>query len=409
MERFDVIIVGAGPAGGQCSRSLAKRGYRVLLTEQHESFTHNNYSSAGSPLETLTQFELPESVVGAFWRNLEIISSNVHRRWESTSALGVVFDFAKLRSFLAEEVIRHQGQVWLGHRYLSHQSGAAGLKVKFKSKQQGIVEVSTRLLVDATGYARAVMYPQRRDRPNFARGQGIEYLIRVKPEIYQKYADAMVFFLGYRWSPKGYSWIFPMDNFQLKVGSAFYDAPHRYLQSVKPLRDYTKAILENYMGLDSQEYELIEIHGSILDCSEDLQDRYYGDRTVAIGDAVSTVNFLGGEGIRHGMQGAEIGVKHIADYLEGKITDFSSYEAECKQFFGKKWRRCAQIANKVYLQYSDDRIDRGVYFLKYLSTQDLVDILFYYRFQKMAGGMQRYLIYKLSTFWQRMMGVFQLR
>jgi hypothetical protein len=107
------------------------------------------------------------------------------------------------------------------------------------------------------------------------------------------------------------------------------------------------------------------------------------------------------------MQGAEIGVRYIANYLKGEISDFSGYEAECKQFFGERWKRCAQIANKVYLQYSDDRIDRGVYLLQYLSTRDLIDILFYYRFQKMVGGVPRYLRYKLSTFWQQVIRLFQ--
>ncbi len=52
---------------------------------------------------------------------------------------------------------------------------------------------------------------------------GIEYLIAVPEVDYQKYQDNLVFFLGHKWSPKGYSWIFPMDNQQLKIGAAWLD------------------------------------------------------------------------------------------------------------------------------------------------------------------------------------------
>ena len=130
----------------------------------------------------------------------------------------------------------------------------------------------------------------------------------------------MVFFLGYQWSPRGYSWIFPMDKNQLKIGSAWIDAEHKYLKQLKPLRDYTKAIIEDYLKLDH--YKLIEIHGSALEYSSGLDDIYYQENIVAIGDAVSTVNFLGGEGIRHGMKGAEIAFSYIDNYLQNQTTTF---------------------------------------------------------------------------------------
>lgn len=399
-EGFAAVIIGAGPAGGQCARRLAQAGYRVLLVEQHGSFEHNNYSSAGSPLETLVQFDLPDRVVARFWRKLELVTTQVYRAWESDQNLGVVFDFAKLRAFLAEETAQAGGQVWLGHRYLNHQIQGEQVTVRLRRQGGAVVKVKTNLLIDGTGYARAVIYGDKRDRPPFLKGKGIEYLIRVKPEVHQNYDQSLVFFLGYRWSPKGYSWIFPMDNFQLKVGSALYDAPHRLLTSVKPLREYTQAIIRNYLKLEETDYELIEIHGSMLEYSSGLQDRYFGDRVIAIGDAVSTVNFLGGEGIRHGMKGAEIAVKHIKDYLSGNSTDFLAYQQECQQFFGEQWNLSDRIARKVYLEYSDRRIDQGVSYLKYLSTEEVVEILFDYRFQKVVSGLQRYLLYQRDKLWQ---------
>ncbi len=63
MEEFAVVVIGAGPAGGQCARRLAQQGIRVLLVEQHSDFSQNNYSSAASPLETMELFDLPPSVV----------------------------------------------------------------------------------------------------------------------------------------------------------------------------------------------------------------------------------------------------------------------------------------------------------------------------------------------------------
>ena len=105
MPEFDVVIIGAGPAGCQCARLLAQANYQVLLVEQHENFEHNNFSSAATPIETLAQFNLPKSVVGSFWQEITIITTNLNCSWDSPKQLGAVLNFAKLRQFLAQNSV----------------------------------------------------------------------------------------------------------------------------------------------------------------------------------------------------------------------------------------------------------------------------------------------------------------
>ncbi len=394
IEQFDVVIIGAGPAGAHCARLLAQRGHNVLLVEQHRDFTHNNYSSAGTPLETLTQFDLPEDVVAQYWRKLTLVSSQNFHTWESEQNQGAVFDFAKLRAFLAQMVQQNGGNVWLGHRFLGYVQEAGKTIVTLKDRAEGKLLVQTQVLVDATGYARSVIYPDKRQRPSFYQGTGIEYLIEVDPKTHERYQNTLVFFLGYRWSPRGYSWIFPMDQHQLKVGSAWMEGEHRYLKNLKPLRDYTKAIIQDYLQLET--YKTIEIHGSILEYASGLQDIYCQDNVIAIGDAVSTVNYLGGEGIRHAMQGAAIAVPFIEGYLQNRRENFREYEKAMKAEYKAKWNRSEAINKKVYLEYSDEKIDLGVAYLKYLSFESVMDLLFNYRFDKIYGGAYPYLLKKLA-------------
>ncbi|GFE69939.1 NAD(P)/FAD-dependent oxidoreductase [Chroococcus sp. FPU101] len=396
MQFFDVIVVGAGPAGGHCARLLAKAGYQVLLVEQHDDFYKNNFSSAASPLETLQQYDLPESVVSRYWKNIEICSTNIHRSWQAKQPLGVVFDFAKLREFLAEDVTKNGGVVWLGCRYIKYLIEDGKTTVFLQKKGSEIFSIQTKLLVDATGYSRAVMYPNKKDKPKFFKGIGIEYLIKVDEKTYQKYSDSLVFFLGYKWSPQGYSWIFPMSNYQLKVGTAILEGQHKFIQKTKPIKEYIHQILQDYIQIEN--YNIINIHGSILDYSPGLNDIYYKDQVIAIGDTVSTVNFLGGEGIRYAMKSAEVAEQYIKEYLEHNQQNFQKYEAELKQHFSKRWNWSEQISRKVYLEYSDARIDQGVSFLKYLSLEDIIDILFYYQFEKYTKGLKALILRKINTF-----------
>jgi flavin-dependent dehydrogenase len=396
LKSFDIVIVGAGPAGGHCARVLAKSGHKVLLAEQNDNFNKNDFSSAATPLETLSKFNLPESVIGSFWHKLTIETSKVSQSWDSPQSLGVVLNFAKFRAFLASEAEGFGGEVWLGYRYTRHSQAKGETTVEFKHLSDGqIIKVSTKVLVDATGFARAIMYEKEKDKPDFFSGTGIEYLIEVEPEVYNKYSGNLILFVGDKWMPKGYSWIFPMEQNRLKVGAARIFLDPKTVRHLLPLKKYIDLLIEEY--LKSKNYKIIDKHGSMLKYSPGLKDIYCKDNIIAIGDTVSTVNFLGGEGIRHGMDGAEIAGKYIQSYLEGKISDFRDYETEMHRKFDKKWNISERLAVRKYIDdVNDELTDKMISYLKYMKTEDVMEILFYYKFEKISRGLGGYLQRKIK-------------
>jgi flavin-dependent dehydrogenase len=397
MEQFEAVVIGGGPAGGQCARQLARQGIQVLLVEQHQNFEQNNYSSAASPLEILSLFDLPETVVACYWSNLAIAASRTSHQWNSDQPQGVVFDFAKLRGFLAASTQKNGGTVWLGSRFTGYQDQGDEIIVTLRQRGNQKIQVKTSLLIDATGSKRSVINANQRQKPdqkNYRRGIGTEYLIEVDAATHQRYCDTLVFFLGYRWSPQGYSWIFPMDNHQLKVGTAIFAGNHRHLGKLKPIRTYTEAIIQDYLKPDH--YRLIEIHGSVLDYAKNQSDTYHRGGVVAIGDAVSTVNFLGGEGIRHGMASADIAIPFLKDYLNGDRQALVGYEQAMKAHFGKTWQRSEYLNQRIYFEFSDAKIDLGVTYLRYLGYGSVLDLLFNYRFDRIYGGMMPLLLKKIA-------------
>ena len=92
---LDVIVIGAGPAGGSAARELAKRGKKVLLIERSQEIGEPNYSTAGTPMETVTHFELPKAVLSAPWDRILIATPRVQAVWEFKEPQGYVLDFAK--------------------------------------------------------------------------------------------------------------------------------------------------------------------------------------------------------------------------------------------------------------------------------------------------------------------------
>jgi flavin-dependent dehydrogenase len=407
MKTFDTVIIGAGPAGAQCARTLTTSNPGVLLVEQHETFQQNDFSSAATPLETLANFQLPETVVGTFWQKLEIVSTNNAHTWESPTSLGAVLNFAKLREFLANEVKECGGEVWMGCRYIRHFQEGDKTVVELRKKGGEKIAVGAKVLVDATGPARAVIGEHRHsNKSDFLTASGIEYLIEVSPEVYQQYSEKLVFFLGHKWMPKGYSWIFPMELTlnRLKVGSARYHLKHKYINPQESIRWYVELLIKDYLKLTQSEYELIDLHGSTVKYSAGLKDVYHQDNIIAIGDAVSTINMLGGEGIRHGMENAVIASKYVEKYLDNSLSSFSGYQREMARRYGLKWNFSEQMGRKRYMQDSDAFIDKGVAYLKSLSVEEMMDILFDYKFQRLYKGFGQYLRRKLGLMVKMVMG-----
>lgn len=394
MNSFDVVVVGAGPAGGQMARLMAKAGYNVLLVEQHQDFSKNDFSSAVTLLSTLEQFDLPEQVIGSFWNQFVAVTTNTKQVWNSPKNLGVVLDFAKLKEFLANDVKSYGGEVWMGYRYVKHIQDDGKTLVTLKQRSEGKFEtVCTKVLVDATGFARSVMYEKQREQPKLLSATGIEYVIEVDAEAYKQYSKAIFFFLGYKWMPKGYSWIFPMDNSRLKVGAGRFNLEHKKIKYTESLQYYIQLLIDKHIM--PKEYRIIDIHGSTIKYSQGLKDIYYKDNAIAVGDAVSTVNFLGGEGIRHGMYSAELAATHIKKYLENEIFDFRDYQVQMRRYFLPKWDISAKAGIKKYLIESDLKIDEAFTYLGFLKTEEIIDVLFHYKLGKLNKGFFRYLTSKV--------------
>ncbi len=375
---FDVVVIGAGPAGGQLARQLAKAGKNVVLAERYASFEENNFSSAGMLAENLRLFDLPESVVGTYWNRLAIESSTSMYEWKSDQNIGVVLDFARLRQFLADDCQAHGGTILMGHRYLRNEQFSDYVRVFLKNGQKDEIELKAKWLIDATGPARKVMFDDKESQPDFLSASAVEFLIEVPQEVYDKYKDVLLFFMGKKWADDGYSWIFPMENQLLKVGSGklFYEKKKGVSS-----KELTEKIIREYLGLN--EYKLIDCHGGVYRVSVGLNDTYQKGRIVAVGDAVSSVNPLGGEGIKFAMENADLLVPILMKNIENNQVDCSKFRKISRKKYRLSWIICELVGRRVYITYTDEKLDlRLSQYHKMSSFDDIIDLLFYFKFKR---------------------------
>ena len=273
----------------------------------------------------------------------------------------------------------------MGYRYVKKEILKNGVRVFLSdsnSKESLIFEA--KLVVDATGPLRKVMFDSKEEQPEMTLGSGTEYEIKVDQKIYDRFKDKLVFFLGHKWAIKGYSWIFPMQNNILKVGAGKTHIKSKDQEDTdQTTRKITEKIIEEYLGADN--YKLIDMHEGIIRYNPGLKDVFYNDFIVGVGDAVSAINPRGGEGIRYAMQTVDLACKYIDIYLTSGENKFKYYEKEWNLQKGFKWRLSEVSARRMYSRYSDEQVENRVrFFHRNYSTDEMIESLFNFRYKKVV-------------------------
>lgn len=381
-QSYEVIVIGAGPAGAQCARNLAKLGIDVLLVEKFNSFYDNNFSSAGMSMQGFDEFDLPKDVIGQYWKNFTIQTSNQLAVWKGNENKGVVLDFAKLRQFLADDCVKNGGEVLMGYSYTSKVVQNNQVTTQFFSKNENKkISLKAKLLVDATGPARKVIYNSLEEQPKMEKSAGVEYMIKVNDQVYNRFKDDLFFFLGDKWCHKGYSWVFPMSDNVLKVGTAKMLDKEKTKES-ESLKQITERIISNYMN--APDYEVIDVHGGVVRSTRSITEAFYKDNVVAIGDSISAINPLGGEGIRYALRSADDVAIHIENFIKKRENTFATYRKKWRKKYLFTWKLCLFLAETVYNKLSDKKVDEKIKKYKNLIDIDqLVNIVFEFKFNKM--------------------------
>lgn len=383
-----MLVVGCGPAGAELARLLAQAGQSVWLVDQLADLNQAAFSSAALPLAALERFSLPSSLVASRWQGWQLLGpGEAVRRWQGDQTLGVVLDFGALRHWLAGEAQAWGARLELGCRALEQRQGPDRISTLLRWRDGQQRWIQSRWLVDATGQARSLLGEPPAPAGPLVAGLGVEWLLAVSAAQEQRWRGQLSFLLGTDWLPQGYGWVFPMQGGRLKVGVCRLQDPTRPQPPLGPL-------LQRVLGRCGLEgAEVLDRHGGLIRSTIGRREPHRRGRLIGLGDAVSTANLLGGEGIRHALLSARVLAPQLLaalapgtrDRAAGKMLD--TYPRQLRQALGWRWGLSGRLARRTWLGLNSPAADRRLGRLlagleQHQQAQDLSALLFDYRFER---------------------------
>ena len=314
MMSTDVAVVGAGPAGSSTAKTIAEKGYDVILIERDSYPGENNVCAGGIPkriaeemgVEDTIEKEIKSDILVFPWGRKEIERDNatVHRR---------IFD-----KRLAEIAV---------------ESGAKILTntiVKDVTVKDDFVllnsEIAAKIVVFADG-PNTLAY--RKFRIGF-RPESDKTVVSVVCELEWKNNELESFemYFDRRISPWGYGWIFPKRNLvNVGVGCLYSKLNCNIIEMLKYfINDFP---LSKYK-LHSR--KIVWLRSSLIPVSP--AEKIYGERILVVGDAAGMVDPISGGGIAHAIEGGKIAGEVCVKALEE--NDFSE---NFLSLYDKLWRK----------------------------------------------------------------------
>jgi digeranylgeranylglycerophospholipid reductase len=374
-SEYDVVVIGAGPAGSITAKTAAEKGLSVLLIEKRQEIGDPVRCAEGVSKVWLRKHIEPDHR----WICADVKGSRIY------APDGTMIEMAEE---IAGGEVGYVLERKLFDRALAYEASKAGAEVMVKTRATGLIiengfvkgvkvshlgnsyDIKTKIVVGAEGVESKV-----------GRWAGINTAIKPNDiETCAQYLmsntgidqDYCYFYLGNEIAPAGYVWIFPKGNDMANVGIGILGSKSG---NGKHAIDY----LNDFVNDKYPDAKILEIDVGGVPVSGSIE-KTIANGLMLVGDAARQSDPITGGGIINAMEAGKIAgeVAYNAISKGDTSTDaLNEYEEKWRETVGREIDN-SLIVKDTFTRFSDKELNSLGHSLKGVnfSSMSLLDLLY---------------------------------
>jgi digeranylgeranylglycerophospholipid reductase len=346
-KEYDVVVVGAGPAGSIAARYAAERGVSVLMLEKDRDVGYPVRCGEAISKEGLLEFIEPDSkFIASEINNFCFVAPDGTEVLLPLKNAGYIlerriFDY-ELAKKAAEKGVQVLTRAYVNN-LIMNDGTVKGVIYQHQGKEH---EIRSKVVIAADGVeSRVGRWAGLKTYTDF---RDMECCVQITASGIDIDEGTCYFYFGKEYAPNGYFWIFPKGKNTANIGLGVAGDIGKKRSALSFLNSFME---KNYPNASV----LTRIAGGVpctLRC-----ERISAPGLLLVGDAARQVNPLSGGGITSGMLGGAIGGSlAAASVIENNPDLLLTYEKEWDNGPGKRYKRLDRIKEGIY-KFSDEKFN----------------------------------------------------
>jgi len=366
---FDIVIVGAGPAGSSAAYEAVRNASSVALLEKESVVAETVRTSGVTWVKDAKSFGIPEDCYNPI-KNYSFCSPSNTVTISDDVAKAAVLDVRKTYRHLAKQAQENGAKLFADTNVTDvitdDQKRPIGVIAKSADKE---IKFNAKVVIDCSGFQSVVgkMLGLITQWERF--GAGAEYEVRAE-NVDDKTWWLMV---GQKYSPAGYAWIFPVGGDIVRIGVGV-GKPESDVDPTERLNE----LMENKEGpiKDLGAITKIEFHYGLIP-NDGLSRKTVYDNLILVGDSAGHANPLVLEGIRYAIRFGRVAGRVASDAVKNDDTSENAlkpYETDWKKAIESKINSASKVQNR-WIGLSDEQWDKELDVISELSADEFLDFI----------------------------------